>query len=78
MALTQLHFPAPLPAERDCMAPSPDDSALQRLAGLHGETGQTLLLGQFLARAPQACVALMATGAVMLVWAGGTGGGQAE
>ena len=46
--------------------------ALSRLPALHGEASRNMHLSQFLARSPQACIALMLAGAVALVWAGGT------
>src|SRR4051812_37887305 len=51
-----------------------DDGPLQRLGALHGEAGRNFLQAQFLARAPQACVVLMLTGALVLLWAGAAGG----
>lgn len=45
--------------------------ALVRLPALHGEARRNMQLSQFLARSPQACLALMLAGAIALVWAGG-------
>ena len=43
-------------------------AALARLFVLHGEAGRDLSLLNFLARAPQACLVLMAAGTGLLVW----------
>lgn len=51
-----------------------DDSALRRLRALHREAGHNLAQARFVERAPAACVILMLTGALALVWAGAGGG----
>jgi len=51
-----------------------DDNALVRLRTLHGEAGRNLELAQFVARVPAACVVLMLTGALTLIWAAVAGG----
>ena len=60
------------PAMRTAKAPAPaptvPHAALARLAELRGEARQDLQLFGFLARAPQACLILMASGAALLVW----------
>src|SRR5260370_27263664 len=43
--------------------------ALARLSVLHGEAVRNMQLLRFLARSPQACLILMLTGAVTLIWA---------
>jgi hypothetical protein len=45
--------------------------ALDRLPALHGEARRNMQSSQFLARSPQACLALMLAGAAALIWAGG-------
>jgi len=45
-----------------------------RLRALHGEAGRNLELGQFVARVPAACVVLMLTGTLTLIWAAAAGG----
>ena len=55
-------------------ARNPDDGALTRLRTLHGEAGRNLALAQFVARVPAACVVLMLTGALALIWAAAAGG----
>jgi len=49
-----------------------DDSvpraALSRLPALHGEASRNMHLSRFLARSPQACIALMLAGAAVLAW----------
>ena len=47
--------------------------AFDRLPALHGEARRNMQLSQFLACSPQACLALMLTGAAVLIWAGGGG-----
>ena len=63
---------APLDPARP--AGSLDDSALARLHSLHGEAGRNLELAQLVARVPSACVVLMLTGALTLIWAAAAGG----
>jgi hypothetical protein len=46
-------------------------AALSRLPQLHREAAANLRLSDFLARSPQACLALMAAGPVALAWGGG-------
>ncbi len=67
------HSPAPA-FDPERPARSLDDGALQRLSTLYGEAGRNLALAQFLARTPGACVVLMLTGALILIWAGSAGG----
>ena len=55
-------------------ARNPDDGAIERLRTLHGEAGRNLALAQFVARVPAACVVLMLTGALALIWAAAAGG----
>jgi hypothetical protein len=76
MTLTESNSPGPAfdparPTKTFDDSPIPYD-ALARLPALHGEAGRNLHLSQFLARSPQASIALMLAGAVTLVWAGGT------
>ena len=63
---------APLDPARP--ARNPDDGAMERLRTLHGEAGRNLALAQFVARVPAACVVLMLTGALALIWAAAAGG----
>jgi hypothetical protein len=63
---------APLDPARP--ARNPDDGAMERLRNLHGEAGRNLALAQFVARVPAACVVLMLTGALALIWAAAAGG----
>jgi hypothetical protein len=65
--------PAPAP-ERPVQNPDDPFAALDRLRLLHGEAGRSLLQAQLLARIPAACVMLMLTGAMALLWAGASGG----
>lgn len=67
--------PPPAPAP-ECLVQNPDDpfAALDRLRLLHGEAGRSFLQAQVLARVPAACVMLMLTGAMALLWAGASGG----
>jgi hypothetical protein len=46
--------------------------ALDSLPALRGEARRTMQLSQFLARSPQACLALMLAGTAALIWAGGS------
>jgi hypothetical protein len=55
-------------AKAPAPAPTVPHAALARLAELRGEARQDLQLFRFLARAPQACLILMASGAGLLVW----------
>lgn len=50
-------------------------NALGQLSLLHREAGRRLALSRFLARSPLACVVLMLSGAVALLWAQADGGG---
>lgn len=43
-------------------------AALSRLPALHGEASRNIYLSRFLARSPQACIALMLVGALVLIW----------
>lgn len=43
-------------------------AALSRLPALHGEASRNMVLSRFLARSPQACIALMLVGAGILAW----------
>ena len=85
MALTESAFPGRIEFPRRMAFPgaafdperparSPDDGALRACSSLHGEAGRNLALAQFLARAPGACVVLMLTGALILIWAARGGG----
>ena len=65
------NFPAAAP---DPTRPAGNDGALLRLRSLHGEAGRNLELAQFVARVPAACVVLMLTGALALIWAAAAGG----
>jgi len=44
-------------------------AALSRLPALHGEASRNMQLSRFLARSPQACIALMLLGGAVLAWA---------
>lgn len=52
-------------------------AALSRLPALHGEASSNMYLSRFLARSPQACIALMLAGALALTWAS-AGAGSAS
>ncbi len=56
-------------------SPSFSLAALARLPALHGEASRNMQLSQFLARSPQACIALMLAGGTLLAWASADGGG---
>ncbi|MBA2587861.1 MAG: hypothetical protein H0U98_04460 [Alphaproteobacteria bacterium] len=58
--------PAPQPRNFDDGVPH---AALSRLPALHGEASRNMQLSQFLARSPQACIALMLAGVLVLFWA---------
>jgi hypothetical protein len=75
MALTDLNSTSPAfdPARlANSFGDGPD--ALARLPALYGEASRNLHLSQFLARSPQACIALMLSGALALAWAHQGGG----
>ena len=57
--------PAPLTKRYDDGVPR---TALSRLPALHGEASRNMYLSRFLARSPQACIALMLAGAAVLAW----------
>lgn len=78
MPLTDLHpaeWNSPAAAcDSAYPARNPDDNAIARLRALHGEAGRDLALAQFVARVPTSCVVLMATGALILLWAAAADG----
>jgi hypothetical protein len=79
MALTELNSPYPAfdPARpaNSFHDKGPPRDALDRLPQLHREAGRNLQLSQFLARSPLACVVLMLSGGLALLWAEASGGG---
>ena len=58
--------PAPLSRTFDDGVPH---AALSRLPALHGEANRNMQVSKFLARSPQACIALMLAGGSVLSWA---------
>jgi hypothetical protein len=63
--------PAPFTRNFDDGVPH---AALSRLPALHGEARRNMHVSQFLARSPQACMALMLAGVLALSWASSSAG----
>ena len=80
MALSEVNSPVPVFDPARAAKTFHDSSlplqALDRLPLLHREAGRNLGLSQFLARSPSACVTLMLTGALALLWSNTAGGGS--
>jgi hypothetical protein len=76
MALTDVHSAGTIAGPARVIKPSCSSDApyeaLVRLSVLRGEAVRDMQMLQFLARSPQACLVLMLTGAVTLVWASQT------